>query len=191
MNIIGISNLFNLTAQQLGFLGYHYGFESDMNRNVTNNLNVGNSIGSQFPYVLFEKPVCNTTFSNKPLTMMEVRLNFYDLEYYNNDGTLDVSQTIEKENELRTLAIAFINSLVVQGSSSALTIGGRQISISNQSVRFDTQEMATVNRCIQIVASFSMSFFEDCPTFVFDQNLVIAPYSYPPSETDDYEKLQP
>jgi hypothetical protein len=191
MNIIGLSNLFNLTAQQLGFNGYHYGFESDMNRNVTNNLNVANSVGSEFPYLLFEKVAGTTTITSSLATVLQCRLNFYDLLHYANDSQGVTLQTIEQENALREKMLAFMQSLVVLGASSALNSTKNGFQLDNNSFRFDIQEQATVNRCIQITATFNLTVWDECPAFAFDPALVLPPYSYPPDQENDFEKLQP
>ena len=182
MNIVALSNWFNLIAQQVGFLGYHYGFESDMNRNVTNNLNPANSVGNRFPFVLFEKPSYTSTFLKAVQTKYQCRLNFYALQHYNSDASINTDQTIEQENTLRGLVIDFLTGVIQVGKAN-------NFSIETSTINFDIQEMQTIDRCIQITATFSIYAYEECSTFVFDPNAVALPYSYPVPNDSDFEKL--
>lgn len=182
MNIVQLSNYFNLIAQQVGFLGYHYGFESDMYRNVQNNTNPQNSIGNRYPFVLFEHPTWSTTFLRAPTTRYSCRVNFFGLQHYNNDASINVAQTIEQENALRLLALDFIEGVKQVGIDQGFAI-------ETSTVNFDSQEAQLADRLIQIVATFNIQTREECSTFVFDPALVLAPYSYPTSDSVDFEKL--
>lgn len=182
MNIVQLSNYFNLIAQQVGFLGYHYGYESDMYRNVQNNTNPQNSVGNRYPYVLFEPPTWTSTVQKATTTRYGCRLNFFGTQHYNNDGSINTDQAIEQVNALRILVLDFIEGVKQVGILQGFAIEAL-------TVNFDVQEMQTADRLIQIVATFGLQAKETCSTFVFNPALVIAPYAYPPSDSVDYEKL--
>ena len=188
MNFIFISNIFNLIAQQLGFKGYHWGYESDINRNVQNNFNPQNSIGNQYPFVLVEKPIVVSKFVDAIESTAQMRVNFFAPQNYNNDAGTNVLPTIEQENALRVLAYAFVNSINTTGTADQLS-GLQKFQIVNNTVNFEHLESQGKDRLIQIVATFTLKIIEQCPAVVFDPTAVVAPYAFPPSDASDYELI--
>jgi len=186
MNQIGFSNICNLLAQQIGFLGYHRGYESDMNRNVDNNANPQNKMGNRYPYVLLEPIPSTIQFSNCLRGVHDIRLNFYDLQYRNNQGQTLTDTTLEQTQSLLDKAKAFVYLLSSLGKMYQYGIG-----IETQTVQFETMEMQHNDRLIQVVATFRATWNEECPTETFNPALIPTSYEWPVSLEVDYETLKP
>lgn len=183
MNILQLSNYFNLIAQQSGFLMYHYGYESDVQRSVQNNFNPAQSAGKMFPAVIWEKPTQTLVLDNTRVRSdVNVRLNFFALQHYTNGGAPDFTQTIEQENALRIKVLDFLKMVHEVGKLQHFNV---------QTITYNVEylEAQTPDRLIQIVVSFVVSFNETCPAVAFNPALVVAPYSYPPPDDSDFEKL--
>jgi len=186
MNIIQFSNYCNLIAQQSGFLGYHYGYESEINRNVDNNTNPNNAIGNRFPFVLLEPISGSMTFLKAIDSTNEIRLNFFALQHYNNDGTINQAQSIQQMQSLLDSAKQFIYMLFNVAKTPPSTFG-----IVAATVRFETMESQHNDRLLQVVANLTISWKEECPDLEFDPAAVAAPFEFPPSDAIDYETLKP
>lgn len=187
MTALGFSNYCNLIAQQTGFAGYHYGFESDIYRNIDNNTNVGNSIGNQYPYVLLEQIPSTLTIDSKRISSNnEIRLNFLDLENYTNTGASVSSTFNEQVQVLRNLAYTFIQTLITVGLSSAAPF-----SIRNSSVNIEVLGSQGNDRLIQVVATLTVFWYEDCPTITFNPADINPAFAFPVLGDTDYEKIKP
>lgn len=192
MNVIGLSNLFNLIAQQIGFEGYHYGYLSDINRSIDNNFNVFNSVGRQYPALLFEPPRVSSTFLNAVTSQYNCIFHFLVPYAYNNDSTTNTAQFIEQEQALKDLANRFFYSLIQAGLSNELTSIKQHVSIASNLVNFDaTRNIDGVDGLIHIAAACALNVHEACPINLFSIAAIARAYAFPPSQSQDYEKIRP
>ena len=184
MNQVAFSNLCNLISQQLGFLGYHRGYESDIYRNIDNNTNQGNLIGNRYPFVLLE-PIPTVADLRKGVsTDNNIRINFFDLQHYDNNADMVARATtslIQTQN-LLNLAYNFVYAL--QGIGKSL-----KFQIKTETAQFETLESQTNDRLLQVVATFTAYWYEECPLLPFDPSAVLPPYTWPPLDDVDYETL--
>lgn len=116
-NLVQISNIFNLMVQADSSLEfYHFGWRSDINRNIDNNFDQGTIVGRLFPSVQFEPPE-KLKHSNNGLSYLGVKedvnitLYFDDLQDYNNDSSAKVDTLIEQWTNLKQLAENFVLNL--------------------------------------------------------------------------------
>jgi hypothetical protein len=108
-----ISNIFNLMVQQEPrILFYHFGWRSDILRNIDNNFDNNNIKGRQFPALHFAVPE-----STKYLEAInydgikeevEVTLYFDNLQDCENDGSAETDNLIEQWAELKQIAEDYI-----------------------------------------------------------------------------------
>jgi len=192
MNVIGLSNLFNLIAQQLGFKGYHYGYFSDINRSIDNNFNSTNSIGRQYPAMLVEPPTTASVFLSAVTSQYGYIFHFLAPYAYNNDSTTNTAQFIEQEQALKDLANRFFYSLMQVGSSPNLAGGNQYVSIASNTINFDAVENNEgVDGLMHIAATCILNVQEACPLNLFSIAAIDPAYAFPPSQDSDYEKIVP
>jgi len=112
-----ISNIFNLMCQaDTRIKYYHYGWRSDINKNVANNFDPKFSKGRQFPAVHLDKPDGfqedqEPSYIEKDETI-EMILYFDTLQDYNNDGSANTLNLIEQEDALKIIANDFMANVV-------------------------------------------------------------------------------
>lgn len=115
MNLIHISNTFNLLVQESQFFqSYHFGYHSDININVPNNHDLHGDAGKMFPHVTWAAPVEGDIEMKGDLGIDNVQclLFFYNLQDYKNDGDpTDIDLTLLTQwNELKARALEFIHA---------------------------------------------------------------------------------
>jgi len=110
-----ISNLFNLMCQfDTRIKGYHYGWRSDINKNIQNNFDPLYETGRQYPAVQFDVPdYANYTeiadYQGNQETL-QITLYFDNLQNIENDGTAKVLNLVEQWDELKIIAEDFISN---------------------------------------------------------------------------------
>jgi len=112
-----ISNIFNLMCQadtRIKF--YHYGWRTDINKNVANNFDPKFSTGRQFPAVHLDKPDGfqegqEPSYLENSETIQMI-LYFDTLQDYNNDGSANTLNLIEQEDALKIIANDFMANVV-------------------------------------------------------------------------------
>ena len=195
MTILQLSNLFNQLAQITGFSGYHFGLESDINRNIDNNLNVGNVEGNLFPYVLFEFPTEVQSYTVRRLVTSNILINFFDLHYRNNAGTPTTDTTLETLNALRQKVADFIDAF--RTVTTMATYKG--LSIQGDAVNLQYLPYQHNDNLLQIQVSMQVTYNLDCPdpndftdkTYISDA-LAAINTDYPtPADGFDYETVIP
>lgn len=117
MNLVRISNLFNMLAQASGyFKSYHAGPHSDIQANVVNT-----DTGDQFPYVLWAfPPEGEINWANGGKDDVDIVLYFYGLQGYGNDNDpIDSTiTTLMQWNKLKANAVEFVQAVAkVKGYS--------------------------------------------------------------------------
>jgi len=112
-----ISNIFNLMCQADSRIqSYHYGWRSDINRNVYNNFDPKVTKGRMFPAVHFDKPD-GIQANEEPGYLgtnetIEMLLYFDTLQDYKNDGSANILNLIEQEDVLKIIANDFMANLI-------------------------------------------------------------------------------
>ena len=123
-----ISNIFNLLCQQdTRIKNYKFGWRHDVNRNKQNNFDPTNSLGTQYPSVMFEPPE-GVTDLNEPNYLereedVDITLYFDDLQNYNNDGTANTLNLIEQWDNLRFIVKDFLANFAVVAGVDKYNIG--------------------------------------------------------------------
>ena len=116
--ITQISNIFNLMVQaETRLLFYHFGWRSDINKEIDNNFDVGIQTGRLYPSLQFDPPDWfQATDEPNYLGVNEdvkVLLYFDNLQDYNNDSSEETDNLIEQWEELKTIAEDFMANLAV------------------------------------------------------------------------------
>jgi len=108
-----ISNLFNLIVQnEPRLLFYHFGWRSDILKNIDNNFDNNNETGRLFPSLHWAVP--EFTQYTDPVQFeglkeeVEITLYFDDLQDYINDGSTKTINLIEQWDRLKQIAEDYI-----------------------------------------------------------------------------------
>jgi hypothetical protein len=111
-----ISNIFNLMVQlepRLNF--YHFGWRSDILRNIDNNFDQGVKTGRLFPAVHFAVPEYTQFVDALQYESLkeevEVTLYFDNLQDYNNTGATNTLNLLEQWDYLKSIAEDFVINL--------------------------------------------------------------------------------
>lgn len=112
-----ISNVFNLMCQaDTRIFNYHYGWRSDINKNIYNNFDEKVTKGRQFPAVHQDKPDGITPNEEAGYLgtdeTVQILLYFDTLQDYFNDGSTNILNLIEQEDALKTIANDYMANLV-------------------------------------------------------------------------------
>lgn len=189
MNIVSLSNLFNvLSNSHTEIKHYHFGWRSDINKNIANNFDASNSTGKMYPAVQFNVPDSISskieTFTNSD--SLEVVLFFDDLQDYNNTGSANTNTLLSQWANLHRIAKEFIYN--VQSKLDSDYLGAY---IDSDTFRFELDSNSHNDRLVTVKASFNVAFDSDC----IDVDLapetlpVEASNLYPVSSSYDYEDL--
>lgn len=192
--ILELSNMFNLCAKWVGALGYHFGLESDINRNVTNNANVANQIGKEFPYILAEYPQGQIAYNTRQQGQMSfvVIVNFFELQHRDNRGAVVEDTPLEQLQALETLANNFWAAF-----RTMQKLGTPKVGFSPETITFDFIPNQHNDRLLQIQTTATLIVNAPCDTTYTDTtelqtflNTVAGDYDFPVSSTVDYETIQ-
>lgn len=190
LTITKISNLFNIISQEIAEINnYHFGFRSDVNRNVKNNFDIKQSTGKLYPAVHFAVPTTvGLVDPDNNTKTFACRLYFDDLLNYNNDSTAKTDSLLEQYAALIELAERFINEIDNIGQNYL----GNDLYVvefaenTALNIQLDVfQHRAHRDRIVSVFVDFNIQIKGECaalaaidPTTRFD---------FPPLN-DDYEK---
>jgi hypothetical protein len=186
MNILQISNLFNQIAQGLPSIEfYHYGYYSDINRNVQNNFTGENTNGKTYPAVSFLYPDSRLAIKQDSVRgSLNCRLVFSDLQAYNNDSSLKNQSILEQHAALEAIAVNFMAEVNRLGRQAAYNLG------ILGDVTFDYLSDAHTDNLVLVTANFALFYGLVCPTTQVTPASLDAPFNdVPPSSVNDYELL--
>jgi hypothetical protein len=158
--ITEISNIFNLMVQadsRLKF--YHFGWRSDINKNIDNNFDKGVKTGRLFPALHFDVP--DFFQPSEELNYLgfkeDISLNLYfdDLQNYDNSGEQKTDNLIEQWAGLKQISEDFINNLseVLQYYKAGFI---RTVP------RFEPKSNLFNDRLITFEVSFTIAHFSEC-----------------------------
>lgn len=189
MDLVQISNLFNqvclginqATPNRIGF--YHYGWYSDVNTNIQNNWTGTNTIGKLYPSVQFLYPTGSIEIKEKRFTnTLQCTIILSDLQYYNNDGTMNQRSIIEVQRDLENLAVNILSEFNRIGRQITYQIGFQS------PVQVDYLSDQHNDSLVLLKLDFSLWYQIDCPVDVVDIASLPVNNDIPPSN-NDYELL--
>ena len=189
--ITEISNIFNLMVQadsRLKF--YHFGWRSDINKNIDNNFDKGIKTGRLFPALHFDVPdFFQPSEELNYLGFKEdiaVNLYFDDLQNYDNSGEIKTDNLIEQWAALKQIAEDFISNLneVLQYYKAGFI---RTVP------RFEPKSNLFNDRLITFEVSFTIAHFAECTEEDNKINLLSLPSSslFPSTDIENYLILSP
>jgi hypothetical protein len=155
-----ISNIFNLMVQaddRLKF--YHFGWRSDINKNIDNNFDKGVKTGRLFPALHFDVP--DFFQPSEELNYLgfkediSVNLYFDDLQNYDNSGEQKTDNLIEQWAGLKQISEDFINNL-------AEVLQYYKAGFIRTVPRFEPKSNLFNDRLITFEVSFTLSHFSKC-----------------------------
>ena len=171
--ITEISNIFNLMVQadsRLKF--YHFGWRSDINKNIDNNFDKGVKTGRLFPALHFDVPdFFQPSEELNYLGFKEdiaVNLYFDDLQNYDNSGEIKTDNLIEQWADLKQITDDFISNLseVLQYYKAGFI---RTVP------RFEPKSNLFNDRLITFEVSFTIAHFSECTEEVHKINPAALP----------------
>lgn len=158
--IIQISNIFNLMTQadsRLKF--YHFGWRSDINKNIENNFDPGNSTGRMFPALHFDIPDYfePTQEENYLGFNQDIAINLYfdDLQGYDNSGSQTIKTLIEQWADVKQIAEDFICNL-------AQVLEYYNIGFIRTQPRYEPRANLHNDKLITFQVSFILSHVAEC-----------------------------
>lgn len=160
MNLIHISNTFNLLVQESEFFqSYHFGYHSDININTPNNSDISGNAGKMFPHLTWVAPVEGELILNgeNGIDYVQAALYFYNLQDYKNDGDpVDVDFTLLTQwNTLKARAVELLHGF---NAYSAFRI-------KDKKVKWFTDSHAGTDRLICVGAEFEIIAHYGCDDY--------------------------
>jgi len=170
---------------------YHYGWNSDVNKNVVNNFTGDNTNGKEYPALHCNFGTSTVEIKGKGgKETTQVQLVFSDLQYYNNDSTTNLRSILDVQADLRTIAIDFLSNV----NSLGRGLGGVGTFGIIGPANFTDSADAYNDKCVVLVVAFSLWYVADCPVDVLtvaDINALPAPFDTFPPDSVDFEQLKP
>lgn len=192
MDLVKISNILNALVQLHPTLKYyHCGIHSKVNQSgIPNNFDPLNSVGVQYPFLLFPYPVMDAAkelTTQKQTNNLTLELDFYDTMFYNDDSTNNTRTELEIMRDLDVVAndilTAFQTAAKVEVSANKCNWLGIQGPIKYEYIPFAHNNRLACIRCI-----FAVAFSVPCSTFT--PNFSLLPVDTPVPVLDyDYEDL--
>ena len=182
-----ISNIFNLMVQadsRLKF--YHFGWRSDINKNIDNNFDKGVKTGRLFPALHFDVP--DFFQPSEELNYLgfkeDIQINLYfdDLQNYDNSGEQKTDTLIEQWADLKQITEDFISNLseVLQYYKAGFI---RTVP------RFEPKSNLFNDRLITFEVSFTLSHFSKCTEELYKIDLLSLPAAcFPSYDIENYLK---
>ena len=186
-DIVQISNVLNnITQLHPNFKFYHFGWRSDIEKDIDNNFDNDTATGRFFPSVQWVPPsqeVLEDLHNNRRTIKME--LFFDDLQGYTSTGEIDTRTMIEVFRDLKRGATIFLNNF----SRFLTNIYLDQAFVdTDKPINFFYDSNAGQAKRIFLKVDFSLTYFEHCESLILDPaNLPVDPSSISPVETYDYE----
>lgn len=180
MNLIRISNLFNLLVQESEFFrAYHFGYQVGLAANVQNNFNVHGNTGIDFPLVLWAAPVEGELMLRDRWDTLDIELFFYHLQGYGNDGEptgLERTYLVQWD-ELKKRAVEFIHAIHSR----------REYKVKEGRVRYFTDQGQGIQSLICVGMTFSLFDPYACEDYESQSPPLGASIGQQINSTDDLE----
>lgn len=164
MNLVRISNLFNLLVQESAyFKSYHFGYHSDIQVNTPNAYDEHSNKGKAFPHVTWVAPPEGVLDIKELRDAVDVELYFYDTQDYDatNNPTASIRTLLVQWNELKARAVEFIQAVnKVRGYS-----------VKDNRVEWVADANAHTDRLLCIGLRFTVLNAYTCPDYDSDPPL--------------------
>lgn len=169
LNLVKISNILNLLTQEYEATEfYHFGWRSDINRNIDNNYDIGQSVGRLFPAVHLVRPEnINLEDTDSDKRVWTLRIYFDDLLHYNNDASAvdRIETSLIQLQELQTIAEQFIKEFDRWGRVYGLE-GKRwyvnELTTNGSGIDFKNDEFQHKDRLLSIYCDINVVGFTEC-----------------------------
>lgn len=183
MDIVEISNLFNrITTEHPNITTYHFGWGSDINRNIQNNYDPKQSKGNMFPLVHWVAPPFGDMHLVQRIDEIEVNLHFYNTLYRDNDAAFVSDTLLETWRNLRLWAFQFIKE--IEQAGKALAPQGKGLSIKENKVRWSSDSNVHNDDLVLVSLSFTLQTNIACADLKLGLETPPAPFTWPPSSID-------
>lgn len=178
MNILLISNTINELVRQSDFFrSYHFGYHSDINRNVQNDYDPDGNSGKDFPHVTWVAPVEGelTMQGDTGRDTLDMMLFFYCTQDYRNDNDPeDMANTLAWQwDRLKGRAVEFLHALNKSGNFRL--VDGR--------AKWFTDSNTNIDRLLCVGVEFKLLHLYACCDYQ-KQPLLSAKDINPPSGID-------
>jgi len=188
MKLLEITNLFNtVTKLHPNFQNYHFGWPSDMVRNVVNNYDPEQSTGTLYPAVLVSPPDIRVNPMDLK-TVYSFRVHFIDLQGYNNNTLLDNNNQVEQWSELFESGLQWFRG--VQNANKNLTKPA-YLGLLNDQINGGLMSDAGTQRLIYVYFDFEVITSSTCTSLgiTYPDDAIAAGMPWPPSDTIDKENI--
>jgi len=188
MTLLEISNIFNtVTTVHPSFVNYHFGWPSDMDRNVANNYDASQQTGTLYPAVLVTPPDIQLN-PNDLGTSFSFRVHFMDLQAYSNDTSLNNSTKVEQWSTLFEYGLQWFRE--VQNANKNLTRPAH-VALNNTSLNGGLMDSAGSQRLIYVYFDFELSTRSTCTnlSITYPDDVTAAGLTWPPSSSSDIENV--
>lgn len=185
MDIVQLSNLFNLIAQaHPKFNSYHFGWRSDVNASIQNNFDPAGEIGKQYPAVHFDAAIDGNSVLTTRNAAIDIRLHFDDILYYGMDGATDTRTLIEVWRDLWGWGMQFVYEIRNHGKALSST-PGMMVAIAGDSIRWYYDSNRHNDRVATVYFEFTLAMKIDCVELGLELDGIDG-FPFPP-EGWDYE----
>jgi hypothetical protein len=163
---------------------YHFGWYSDINTNIQNNWTGQNTVGKLYPSIQFLYPEGSLEIREKRFTnTLRCTIVFSDLQYYNNDGTINQRSIIEIFRDLEALAVNVLSEFNRIGRTTPYQIGF-QGPVTTDYISDQHNDSLCLLKC-----DFSIWYQMDCPIDTVDIPNLPNNFNDIPPSINDYELL--
>lgn len=189
MKLVQISNLFNqiclginaVNPNRIGF--YHYGWYSDINANIQNNWTDQNTVGVLYPSIQFLYPDATVEIKEKSVRgTLNCKMIFSDLQYYNNDASMNQRSILEVQSDLEDLLVNVLSEFNRVGRTKEYQLG------ITSPITIDYLSDAHNNNLVLLDSSFSIWYQWDCPIDTVDIPTLSGDFADVPPPLNDLEK---
>lgn len=188
MKLLEISNLFNLvTRVHPNFKNYHFGWPSDMVRNVVNNYDPTQATGTLYPAVLVSPPDIRVNPVDLK-TVYSFRVHFIELQGYLNTTAANIQNPVEQWSDLFERGLQWFRE--VQNANNNLTKPA-YIGLNNDSLNGGVMSDAGAQKLIYVYFDFEVITSSTCTNLniTYPDDITDLGYDWPPVSNYDVENI--
>lgn len=154
MNLLLIGNTIKLVVDTHPHIkSYHFGYHSDINRNVPNVYDENNEKGTQFPHLMWVAPIDGTLDLATRKDVIDCEVYLYDLQAYGNDHEGTAETLLTQWNRLKIYLVEVLQVLY-----------SKKVGIS-ANVEWFTDANAQNDRLICVGARFNITKSYTCANY--------------------------
>jgi hypothetical protein len=188
MRLTGITNMFNMVTRiHPEFMNYHFGWASDMARNIQNNYDPEQTTGTLYPAVLVV-PQEMEYISNQRKMRYLFRVHFIELQGYLNTTEARIHTKVEQWSDLIVNGTRWFEELKRANNSLTKPV---YLALKSGDVRGFLDESATQRRLIYVAFDFEVLAAADCEDLglTYPDDITAVGYDWPPTENYDLENI--